>query len=32
MQGTEFVFDVENREFREADDPENTLDIHSGEG
>jgi len=32
MQGREFVFDVENREFRDEDDPENTVDIHSGEG
>jgi len=32
MQGREFVFDVENREFRDANDLENTVDIHSGEG
>jgi len=32
MHGKEFVVDVESRAFREVDDPENTVDMHSDEG
>ena len=32
IQGRVFVVDVENREFRDANDPKNTVEIHSDEG
>jgi hypothetical protein len=32
FDGTQFFVDVESREFRDVDDPENVVDMHSEEG
>ena len=32
LYGEEFVVDVDSREFRDVDDPENVVNMHSAEG